>query len=153
MGKVMAVCISEKRGTQKVNRGEGNFLVQYGIEGDAHAGDWHRQVSLLSWDKIDEFNQSGAGVLNGAFGENLVVAGFDFKNLPVGTRLACQDVILEITQIGKECHSHCEIYKKMGDCIMPREGVFARILQGGRMKAGDEMTIISSEQLSLLQEN
>lgn len=143
MGKVVAVCISEKRGTQKKNIGKGHFIENFGIEGDAHAGDWHRQVSLLSYDRIKEFNEKGAGVMDGAFGENLVVEGFDFKRLPVGTRLSCNDVILEMTQIGKECHSHCEIYKKMGDCIMPREGVFSRVIQGGTIEAGDEMTILS----------
>lgn len=143
MGKVVAVCISEKRGTQKKNIGKGHFIENFGIEDDAHAGDWHRQVSLLSYDRIKEFNEKGAGVMDGAFGENLVVEGFDFKRLPVGTRLSCNDVILEMTQIGKECHSHCEIYKKMGDCIMPREGVFSRVIQGGTIKAGDEMTILS----------
>ncbi|MDK2808781.1 MAG: hypothetical protein PWP24_1518 [Clostridiales bacterium] len=142
MGKVIAVCISEIRGIQKVNIHQGNFIENFGIEGDAHAGDWHRQVSLLSYDKIKAFNERGAGVKDGAFGENLVVEGFDFKSLPVGTRFSCNDVILEMTQIGKECHSHCEIYKKMGECIMPKEGVFARVIQGGIIREGDELTIV-----------
>lgn len=142
MGRVIAVCISEKRGTQKKNIKEGRFIENFGIEGDAHAGDWHRQVSLLSYDRITEFNEKGAGVSDGAFGENLVVEGFDFKTLPVGTKLAVNDVILQITQIGKECHSHCEIYKKMGDCIMPREGVFSKVIKGGIIKEGDEMTVL-----------
>ncbi|MDE6590485.1 MAG: MOSC domain-containing protein, partial [Oscillospiraceae bacterium] len=98
-------------------------------------------VSLLSADKIAAFNEQGAGVEPGAFGENLVVEGFDFRALPVGTLLRCGEVLLELTQIGKECHSHCEIYKKMGDCIMPREGVFARVLEPGMVSVGDEMTI------------
>lgn len=142
MGRVIAVCISEKRGTQKKNIKEGRFIENFGIKGDAHAGDWHRQVSLLSYDRIKEFNEKGAGVSDGAFGENLVVEGFDFKTLPVGTKLAVNDVILQITQIGKECHSHCEIYKKMGDCIMPREGVFSKVIKGGIIKEGDEMTVL-----------
>lgn len=142
MGKVIAVCISERKGTQKANIHEAKFIEEFGIEKDAHAGNWHRQVSLLSYDKIQEFNERGAGVIDGAFGENLVVEGFDFKHLPVGTKFSCNEVILEMTQIGKECHSHCEIYKKMGECIMPREGVFARVLQGGVIHEGDEMTII-----------
>lgn len=141
MGKVLAVCASEKRGTQKTDVDSAYFKAGYGMEGDAHAGNWHRQVSLLSAEKIDQFNQRGAGVVPGAFGENLVVEGFDFRTLPVGTLLRCGDVLLEITQIGKECHSHCEIYKKMGDCIMPREGVFARVLEAGTIRVGDEMTI------------
>lgn len=140
MGKVIAVCTSPARGTQKQQTDSGYFAVEWGIEGDAHAGHWHRQVSLLSADKIADFNARGAGVAPGAFGENLVVEGFDFRALPVGTLLRCGEVLLEITQIGKECHSHCEIYKKMGDCIMPREGVFARVLQPGTIRVGDEMT-------------
>lgn len=141
MGKVIAVCTSDRRGIQKQNVENGFFTVQHGIEGDAHAGNWHRQVSLLSADKIEAFNQKGAGVEPGAFGENLVVEGFDFRALPVGTLLRCGTVLLEMTQIGKECHSHCQIYKKMGDCIMPREGVFARVLESGTISVGDEMTI------------
>ena len=143
MGKVLAVCISEKRGTQKKNVGRVRLIENYGLEGDAHAGNWHRQVSLLSYDRIREFNERGAGVGPGAFGENLVVEGIDFKLLPVGTKLKCGDVVLELTQIGKECHSHCEIYKKMGECIMPREGVFARVLCGGTIEEGDEMELVS----------
>ena len=141
MGIVRAVCTSEKKGTLKENVGEALFLEDFGLEGDAHAGKWHRQVSLLSYEKIEEFRARGARVEFGAFGENLVVDGFDFRKLPVGTRLACGDVLLEMTQIGKECHSGCAIYKVMGDCIMPREGVFARVLRGGRIRVGDEMRI------------
>jgi TatD DNase family protein len=141
MGKVLAVCISEKKGTAKKNVGKAEFRVQHGLVGDAHAGDWHRQVSLLSHEKIEAFRRRGAGVVHGDFGENLVVEGIDFKSLPVGTVLECGDVVLEMTQIGKECHSHCAIFKVVGDCIMPREGVFARVLQGGVIAAGDEMRI------------
>ena len=141
MGKVVAVCTSERRGIQKKDVSAGYFAADWGIDGDAHAGHWHRQVSLLSADKIAAFNEKGAGVVPGAFGENLVVEGFDFRALPVGTLLRCGDVLLEMTQIGKECHSHCEIYKKMGDCIMPREGVFARVLEPGEIHVGDEMVI------------
>ena len=141
MGKVIAVCTSDRRGIQKQDVGAGYFSADWGIAGDAHGGNWHRQVSLLSADKIAAFNEKGAGVIPGAFGENLVVEGFDFRALPVGTLLRSGDVLLEMTQIGKECHSHCEIYKKMGDCIMPREGVFARVLEPGEIKVGDEMVI------------
>ena len=141
MGEVIAVCTSPAKGTQKTDVGEGIFIEEFGIEGDAHAGKWHRQVSLLSYDKIEEFRKKGADVENGAFGENLVVKGIDFGSLPVGIRLYCSDVILEMTQIGKECHHGCAIFQKMGDCIMPREGVFARVIRGGRIKAGDEMTV------------
>lgn len=142
MGKVMAVCISEKRGTKKINVKEARLIEDYGILKDAHAGNWHRQISLLSYDKVEAFRKKGAQVSYGAFGENLLVEGIDFKTLKTGTRLYCQDVILEMTQIGKECHSHCEIYKQIGDCIMPREGVFARVIKGGIIKAGDDMNVI-----------
>ncbi len=142
MGKVIAVCASERRGTQKQNITSAHFSADWGIDGDAHAGHWHRQVSLLSADKIAEFNAKGANVEPGAFGENLVVAGIDFRALPVGTLLACGEALLETTQIGKQCHGHCAIYKRMGDCIMPREGVFARVLKPGTIAVGDEMTIV-----------
>ena len=145
MGNVIAVCISEKKGVQKRNVGSARFIEDWGIENDAHAGKWHRQVSLLSHDRVEEFRARGAVVEDGAFGENLVVSGFDFKNLPVGTKFCCNDVLLEMTQIGKQCHAHCEIYKVMGDCIMPREGVFARVLHGGTISVGDTLSIVEEE--------
>lgn len=141
MGKVIAICTSPARGTQKHQVPAARFTVEWGIEGDAHGGGWHRQVSLLSADKIAAFNARGANVQPGAFGENLVVEGFDFRALPVGTLLRCGDVLLEMTQIGKECHSHCEIFKRMGECIMPTQGVFARVLEPGEIRVGDEMEI------------
>jgi len=141
MGKVIAVCAAPRRGVKKENIGVGEFIENFGLKGDAHAGGWHRQVSLLSFDMVMEFNRKGAKVGNGDFGENLLVGGIDFKKLPVGTLLRCNDVVLEITQIGKECHAHCEIYRQTGDCIMPREGVFARVLRGGKIAAGDELTV------------
>ena len=141
MGKVLAVCISEKKGTQKKNVGSAVFVEDWGLEGDAHAGKWHRQVSLLSGEKIDAFRAKGAEVEDGAFGENLVVEGIDFAKLPVGTRFRCGEVVLELTQIGKECHNGCAIFQKMGECIMPREGVFTRVLKGGKVSVGDEMTV------------
>ncbi len=145
MGKVIAVCTSERKGIQKHDVHTAHFSADWGIDGDAHAGRWHRQVSLLSADKIEAFNQRGANVVPGAFGENLVVDGFDFRALPVGTLLRCGNVLLEMTQIGKECHSHCEIYKKMGECIMPHEGVFARVITPGTISVGDEMSIEKRE--------
>lgn len=141
MGTVLAVCISQKKGVQKVDVRSARFLPDWGMEGDAHAGKWHRQVSLLSADRIEAFRARGAEVDYGAFGENLVVQGFDFRALPVGTLLRCGDVLLEMTQIGKQCHTHCAIYHRMGECIMPREGVFARVLQGGTITVGDTMHI------------
>lgn len=143
MGKVIAVCISEKKGTQKTNIHEAVVVEDFGIENDAHAGKWHRQVSLLSYEKIEAFKAKGAPVEDGAFGENLIVSGIDFKSLPVGTRFRCNEVVLELTQIGKECHNGCEIFKIMGDCIMPREGVFTRVLHGGIIREGDIMTVLT----------
>ncbi len=145
MGKVMAVCTSEKKGTQKQNVNEANFIVDHGIENDAHAANWHRQVSLLSADRIAEFNTKGANVFDGAFGENLIVSGIDFKSLPIGTKFTCKNVILELTQIGKECHTKCQIYHKMGECIMPTEGVFAKVLQGGKIAVGDELVVVENQ--------
>lgn len=139
-GRVRAVCISKVRGTEKVSVPEGHFLADFGIQGDAHAGSWHRQVSLLSYDQVAAFNQRGANVSDGAFGENLVVEGIDFASLPVGTIFCAGTAQLEMTQIGKECHSHCAIYKRMGECIMPRQGVFAKVIQEGIIRPGDEMT-------------
>jgi MOSC domain-containing protein YiiM len=141
VGKVLAVCLSEAKGTAKRNVEKAEFVPDHGIQGDAHAGKWHRQVSLLSHEKIEAFRASGARVDDGAFGENLVVEGIDFSSLPVGTVFLCGDVVLEMTQIGKECHQHCAIFQTMGDCIMPREGVFARVIQGGTISAGDELCV------------
>ena len=141
MGKVKAICISEKRGTRKTQIESAAFITEYGIDGDAHAGNWHRQVSFLGLNEIEDFKKRGGNVNFGDFGENIVDDEFTFKKLPVGTRLSCGDVFFEITQIGKECHSHCQIYHQVGDCIMPREGVFARVLHGGVIKVGDELNI------------
>lgn len=142
MGRVMAVCISEKRGTQKNNVDEAVLIKNFGIENDAHAGDWHRQVSLLCYDRVEEFRARGAEVSDGAFGENILVEGIDFKTLPVGTVFRCGEVVLELTQVGKKCHSHCEIYHKVGDCIMPREGVFTKVVNGGKISVGDELVML-----------
>ena len=137
MGVIKGICISEKRGTAKHEIEEAILAKDWGIQGDAHAGHWHRQVSLLSYEKIEVFRKKGADIELGAFGENLIVSGYDFRNLAVGTRFQCGEAVLEMTQIGKECHSHCEIYKRMGECIMPREGVFAIVLHGGTIRKGD----------------
>lgn len=141
MGEIRAICISEKRGTRKHDVEEAMFVTEYGIAGDAHAGDWHRQVSFLGIEEIEEFRRRGAKVELGAFGENVVAGGFHFKELPVGTRLRCGSVFFEITQIGKKCHSHCAIFQQVGDCIMPREGVFARVLHGGTIRKGDMLEL------------
>ena len=139
-GTVLAVCVSREKGTQKQNVGSAHFIEDFGIEGDApcrkmaSAGEF-----LSSHDKIEAFRAKGAEVIDGAFGENLVVTNLDFRSFPVGTRLICRDVILEMTQIGKECHHGCLIFQKMGECIMPREGVFAKVIRGGEIKIGDIM--------------
>ncbi len=151
MGKVIAICTSSVRGIQKKNENNGYFTMDWGIEGDAHAGKWHRQVSLISAEQVRNFNEKGADIGPGAFGENLVVEGINFRALPVGTLLRSGDVLLEMTQIGKECHTHCAIYHKMGDCIMPREGVFARVLESGQISVGAEMVIEERKEQRLWQ--
>lgn len=138
-GTVVAVCVSELQGTAKRDIRRAELIENHGLKGDAHAGPWHRQVSLLCLERVEEFRARGASVADGAFGENLLVSGINFRLLPVGTRLRCGEVLLEVTQIGKQCHSECEIFHQVGDCIMPREGVFARVLAGGIIAAGDEM--------------
>lgn len=146
MAKLLGICISEKKGTQKHEVESARLIPNYGIENDAHAGKWHRQVSLLNFEKIEEFRAKGVDVSFGAFGENLIIDEFDFRSLPVGTRFKIGDVLLELTQIGKECHSHCAIYHAVGDCIMPREGVFTEVLVGGDIKVGDEVEMIPPEE-------
>lgn len=141
-GKLIAICTSEKRGTQKKPVESALLAAGHGIAGDAHAGCWHRQVSMLGLEKIEDFRDRGAEVDFGAFGENLIVEGFDFRDLPVGTRFRIGDALLEMTQIGKVCHSHCAIYHQVGDCIMPREGVFARVLESGEIHPGDQVEMI-----------
>ena len=142
MGTIKAVCTSTIKGIQKSETGSVELRCDWGIEEDAHAGNWHRQVSLLSFEKIEEFKAKGANVINGSFGENIIVEGFDLKSLPIGTRFQSGDVVLELTQIGKECHRHCAIYHKMGECIMPREGVFCKVINGGIITAGDAIDIV-----------
>ena len=144
-GRVVAVCTSPAKGTEKTAAPEIFLIADHGIEGDAHAGKWHRQVSLLSWQKIESFRARGAKVEHGAFGENIIVDGIDFAKLPIGTRFAAGEALLELTQIGKECHSHCRIFHTMGECIMPTQGVFARVLRGGRVRPGDTLTALSPE--------
>ena len=144
-GKVIAVCISENKGTQKKEVPSIKLIPDWGIENDAHAGKWHRQVSILGLEKIEDFRAKGAEVDFGAFGENMIISGFDLRTLPVGTRFRIGDALLELAQIGKECHTHCAIYHQVGDCIMPREGVFTVVLEGGEVKAGDEIELIEAD--------
>lgn len=145
MGRITAICVSEGKGTAKHYVDEARLITEHGLEGDGHAGTWHRQVSLLNKEKIDAFRSRGAEVADGAFGENLVVEGIDFRNLPLGTRYKSGEVLLEMTQIGKECHHGCAIYQAMGDCIMPREGVFCRVLQGGVLRVGDDLQVVRED--------
>ncbi|HHT9129490.1 MAG TPA: MOSC domain-containing protein [Candidatus Brocadiaceae bacterium] len=143
MGKVVAVCISEKKGTQKRNVGVCKLIENFGLEGDAHAGKWHRQVSLLARESADIMRKKGLTIKDGDFGENIVTEGIELKSLPVGTILKIdKNIIMRVTQIGKLCHDRCAIYYTAGDCIMPREGIFAEILTGGTIKVGDEITIL-----------
>ena len=141
MGKLLAICTSPERGTVKTPVPSARLTVEWGVEHDAHGGNWHRQVSLLSAEKIEQFRRK-VWVEYGAFGENLVVEGFDFRSLPVTSRFAIGDAVLEMTQIGKECHNDCVIRQQTGDCIMPREGVFARVVKGGEIHVGDEVTLL-----------
>ena len=140
-GIIKAVCISEKKGTEKHPVNEIVLKENFGIEGDAHAGKWHRQVSLLSAEKVDEFNARGGDAAIGAFGENILVSGIDFKKLLVGSIMCSGEVVMKLTQIGKECHSHCTIFARVGDCIMPREGVFATVEHGGVLRSGMELEV------------
>lgn len=140
-GIIKAVCLSEAKGTEKRPVASVTLIANHGLSGDAHAGNWHRQVSLLSADKVDEFNARGGKAEIGAFGENILVSGIDFKSLPVGSILRAGEVVLKMSQIGKECHSHCQIFHRVGDCIMPREGVFATVEHGGELHAGMELTV------------
>ena len=135
MAHVEAVCLSHKKGIVKKEMDNIALIENWGIDGDAHAGDWHRQVSLLAGESIDTVKETLPTLKNGAFAENIITRGIDLTTLKIGDRLQVGDtVILEITQIGKECHnSGCAIKKATGDCIMPREGIFSRVIQGGEI--------------------
>jgi len=142
-GKVKAISISEQRGTPKSNVPAVRLSVGLGIEGDAHAGRWHRQLSLLGIESIAKMNARGAEVGPGDFAENITTEGIDLLRLPVGTRLRLgAECEIEVTQLGKVCHDRCEIFKRVGDCIMPREGIFAKVLKGGEIRAGDCIKVI-----------
>ncbi|MDD6367070.1 MAG: molybdopterin-binding protein [Stecheria intestinalis] len=140
-GTLEAICISDHRGTAKYVIPEAELKADWGIVGDAHAGNWHRQVSLLEREKIEAFRKKGVDVAYGAFGENLIVNGIDLRTIQVGSLIHVGACLLELTQIGKECHDHCAIYKAVGECIMPKEGVFARVLKGGTIQPGDEIIV------------
>lgn len=140
--KIVSIATSKKKGTRKVSVTEAYLKMDHGLEGDAHAGNWHRQVSFLAAEEIDNARQSGLDVTYGDFAENIATSGIDWKKIPVGTRVRLgKEARVEITQIGKECHNRCAIYYKAGDCIMPREGVFARVLKEGKIRCGDPIHI------------
>lgn len=140
MAKVTSVNISEKKGTQKHPVSEIQLRLRHGIVGDAHAGDWHRQISLLAEESVDTMRADCPIALNeGVFAENINTVGIDLKHLPVGTHLAIGETEVEVTQIGKECHNDCEIKKAVGKCVMPTEGIFAVVVREGIIRAGDEI--------------
>ncbi len=144
-GKITAVCTSKHKGTPKSDVGSGILDVGYGLRGDAHGGDWHRQVSLLSTEQIETMKNKGLEVGPGSFAENLTTVGFDLGSVKVGDRIKVGgEAILEVTQIGKECHTRCAIYHKVGECIMPEQGVFARVIEGGEVKTGDPIDFESN---------
>lgn len=144
MAKVIAINISEKKGVPKHAIPEGFFKEDWGLEGDAHAGPWHRQVSLLGRESIRKIEMMGMeGLCTGRFAENITTEGIILYELPVGTRMTIGECEAEVTQIGKECHQHCAIYQQVGDCVMPREGIFIRILKGGWIRPGDEITVLA----------
>ncbi len=139
----MSIAVSKKKGTRKVPTNEALLVRNHGLEGDAHAGPWHRQVSFLSSENIEQARNQGLDVTFGDFAENISTLGIDWKNVPVGTQVKLgEEALVEITRIGKECHNKCAIYYLAGDCIMPKEGVFARVLEGGWISRGDDVTII-----------
>src|SRR3989304_5825979 len=141
-GKVLAVNISEEKGTKKTNIQSCSLLKDFGLKDDAHAGPWHRQVSLLANESIQKMKAKGLNVGYGDFAENITTEGVDLFHLPVGTEIRIGDrVLLRVTQIGKECHERCAIYYQAGDCVMPKEGIFAEVVNEGEVKAGDEIII------------
>ncbi len=143
MGKVISINISEKKGTPKTKINPGVLIEDFGFEGDAHAGKWHRQVSLLAKESIDKAKGLPSdGLCHGVFAENITTEGIELYTIPVGTRLKIGECIIEISQIGKECHDGCAIKKLVGQCVMPREGIFARVIKGGEVYEGDEIEIL-----------
>lgn len=142
MALVTAVCRSEKKGTVKTVIQKGRFIDGFGLEGDVHAGKWHRQVSLLAEESIDKMKRHGLDVSNGSFAENITTKGMELHTLPIGTKMRINDVVLEVTQIGKQCHTECEIKRKVKRCIMPTEGIFTRVIKGGDIEKGHEIEIL-----------
>jgi MOSC domain-containing protein YiiM len=147
--RIVSIAISKKKGTRKTCIEQARLIEGHGLEGDAHAGAWHRQVSLLASESIQKARQSGLDVSFGDFAENIATEGIDWITLPVGTRLKLGSAaVVEITQVGKECHQRCAIYYRAGDCIMPREGIFARVLEGGTICSGDPISFVDLESVA-----
>jgi len=144
-GKILAVSVSDRKGVRKTNVESARLIENWGIEGDAHAGPGHRQVSLLGDESVAKMRAKGLDVNAGAFAENITTAGIDLTCLPIGARLRIGGAEVEITQIGKECHSRCAIYYQAGDCVMPREGVFARVTRGGEIRPGDAIVLVETD--------
>jgi MOSC domain-containing protein YiiM len=143
-GKIKAISISKAKGIKKTNVPDAELKVDHGIVGDAHAANWHRQISLLGIESIGVMIDKGADVAPGDFAENITTEGIQLAKLPIGTKLKIADnVIVEVTQIGKECHSRCEIFKQVGDCIMPREGIFAKVIIPGTIKVDDQIEVLN----------
>jgi len=142
-GILVAVSVSETKGVRKQNVERARLRADWGIEGDAHAGEWHRQISLLALESIRKMQALGLEVTSGDFAENLTTQGIDVPRLHIGDRVAVGETELEITQIGKECHTRCAIYEQAGECVMPKEGVFARVLKGGEVRPGDAVTVVA----------
>ncbi len=146
MAKILSINVSDQKGTRKKPLQMAIVRENFGIDGDAHASEnWHRQISLLAMESIEKMRQLGLKVNPGDFAENITTEGIDLKNLAVGTKLKVGSIIVEVTQIGKECHTRCAIYRKVGDCIMPKEGIFVKILKGGVIKIGDPVDILTEE--------
>lgn len=141
-GEVVAVCTSDSKGVPKAPRESAVLRVDWGIEGDAHAGNWHRQVSLLAMESIDKMRAMGLKVGPGSFAENVTTSGVVLYTLPIGTRLRLGQALVEVTQIGKVCHNRCAIFEQAGDCVMPREGIFVKVLEGGTVVTGDTVTVL-----------
>ncbi|WP_028580453.1 MOSC domain-containing protein [Desulfogranum japonicum] len=146
MATIVSLNVSEAKGTQKQPVKSIELKVDHGITGDAHAGKWHRQVSLLAEESIDFMRSQGLSLDPGAFAENITTRGLELHTLPVGTLLGSGEVVLEVTQIGKKCHQGCEIFKQVGDCIMPREGIFTKVIKPGTLHQRDTIEVISSGQ-------
>jgi MOSC domain-containing protein YiiM len=141
-GKIIAVCTSLGKGTVKKNVGAGRLIAEFGLEGDAHGGFAHRQISIIASEDIESMKAKLPDLSPGSFAENLTTEGFDLASLEIGDRIRTGECILEVSQIGKECHSKCQVFKLSGDCIMPKKGIFCRVIEGGQVKTGDEISLL-----------